>query len=161
MLISNSYSLEYKYEEKKGLFQKLHYTANVFKIICICLIAVSFWQIWALIGVGVSLATVVVLSLYKQRILFTYRYTVSDGTLIVKKIDINGNETVKEELDVNNIDNISIVEQISDGDVYFNEKMEDTDLIVKIEIEKRRFFILSDKYMYSILKYTKEKNGIS
>lgn len=100
--------------------------------------------------------------MYKQRIFFTYRYTVSNGILTIKKIDINGKETVKEEFNVINASNVSIVDKIDDsGEVYFSEKSDDTDLIIKVDISERYFFMLSDKYMYSLLTYTKEKNGIS
>ncbi len=162
MLISNSYSLEYKYEKTKGLFQKLHIAANVFKIVTLCLAVISFWQVWTLIGVVISFGFVIALTMYKQRIFFTYRYTVSNGILTIKKIDINGKETVKEEFNVINASNVSIVDKIDDsGEVYFSEKSDDTDLIIKVDISKRYFFMLSDKYMYSLLTYTKEKNGIS
>lgn len=109
---------------------------------------------------GISLSLVVILTICKQKVIFTFRYTVSDGTFLVKMIDINGNEKIKEKIVINTISNLSIVDKSNAEESYFNKKNDENDMIVKIETNEKRFFILCDKYMYSLLTCIKEKNGI-
>ena len=158
MHISNSYSLQQKVELKKGLFDKLNYVNLFLKIFALLSLVALFWSLWMLILTAVLIAVDVTVGVYRSKLLFTYTYRYKNGRFYVIKEDLDGKESVLEDVAVNVIKSCYFADK-GVGTLYYSEKEDfrgDKPLV--LEFNDKLISVLSDDYLYSIVCYgMKEK----
>ena len=154
MPISNSYSLQRKMEKKKGLFERTHTIGLLLKIAFLLSLFGIVWNLWMTFLTAAILISDIFLTVYRGKILYTYRYEYSDGTFRIVKIDLDGEERVIENLCVKNLSEVEfITPERADKRYYADHDDFGDDRPLKICGEGREFFILSDDYMFSILRF--------
>ena len=161
MHISNSYSLQRKIELKKGLFDKLTNVNLLLKIFALLSLVGLFWSLWLLFLTVALVVVDVAVGVYRSKLLFTYTYRYKNGRFYVLKEDLDGKETILEDVPVEEIKSCLFVD-IGAGTRYYTES-EDCfgDRPMKLEFKDKTITVLADDYMYSIVRYgMKEKNDI-
>ena len=161
MHISNSYSLQRKIELKKGLFDKLTNVNLMLKIFALLSLIALFWSLWLLFLTAALVIIDVTVGVYRSKLLFTYTYRYKNGRFYVLKEDLDGKETILEEVPVEMIKTCEFVDNgvgtryYTEGEDFFGDRP------MKLEFDDKTITVLADDYMYSIVRYgMKEKNDI-
>ena len=153
MRISNSYSLQRKTELKKGLFDKLHNVNLLLKIFALLSLVALIWSLWLLFLTAALIAADIIVGIYRSKLLFTYKYRYHNGVFYVVKEDLDGKETVLEKVPVEEIKSCLFVENGSGTHYYSEEDDFGDDRPMEIECSDKKFTVLADDYMYSIVRY--------
>ena len=111
-----------------------------------------------LILTAVLIAVDVTVGVYRSKLLFTYTYRYKNGRFYVIKEDLDGKESVLEDVAVNVIKSCYFADKGA-GTLYYSEKEDfrgDKPLV--LEFNDKLISVLSDDYLYSIVCYgMKEK----
>ncbi|MBO4539881.1 MAG: hypothetical protein J5781_06350 [Clostridia bacterium] len=154
MHISNSYSLQRKIELKKGLFDKLHYVNLLLKIAALLSLLGIIYSLWMLFLPAALVAADIALGIYRSKLLFTYKYRYHNGVFYVVKEDLDGKETVLEKVPVRDVKSCLFVENGGDSKKYYSDDDDfGDDRPMEIEYNDKKFTVLADDYLYSIVCY--------
>lgn len=154
MYCSNSYKLECESISTAKKFENLHNISLTLKIFALlCLIAI-IWRLW-FIAISVFLYILsIILSKKAFSMVFTYEYWIDDDTLKITKYYKNNTSKM---LVVLPIDSNFVCEIIPYDEIDFNnkncyvDKGFESELYLKITAPSMQFFMIADKYFYSLL----------
>ena len=148
----NEYRLEFKGKKKEGYYKVFSVLSPIFFILSVVCIIPSFLvSLFFLFGFGVFFVLCIVLDIIAKQYVFTMEYCWNDGVFSVKRINIDGKETVCEEFDISDISTITLVDELGEGLNYTDQEADNDKFFVKIEVKKRDFYLSLDKYMYSLV----------
>lgn len=154
MYCSNSYKLECESISNLKKFQTLHNISLLLRIFSLLSLILLIWKIW-LIAIPVALyATGTLLSSKAFSMVFSYEYWI-DGDLL-KVTKYYKNNKVKELVSLPIRDEfVCAIMQRADIDYtldkcYIDRKF-DAEMYLRIVWENQTFYIISDKYFYSLL----------
>lgn len=161
MHISNSYSLQKKIELKKGLFDKLTNVNLLLKIFALLSLIGLFLSLWTLVLTAVFVIADVAVGVYRSKLLFTYTYRYKNGRFYVLKEDLDGKESILEDVSVEEIKNCLFDENGAGTRYYSDDEDFGDDKPMILEFHDKTITVLADEYMYAIVRYgMKEKNDI-
>lgn len=146
-------------EKKKGLYEKTSYIGVGLKITFLFSLIGVVWSFWTLVLSGLILVADLLLTAYRGKLIYTFRYTFSLGEFTVTKIGLDGEEKTIKKLSAADITELSF-DRPTGSDVKYYSESDDfgDDKPMKVVCGKDKFFILSDDYLYSIMRYAMREN---
>jgi hypothetical protein len=154
MYSSNNYKLECESISNVKKFETFHNISLILKILAMLCLLVIIWKIWFLwISLGLFIISSIV-SNYALSLVFSYEYWLDNGVLKVTKYLKNNTSKILVTMKVDSqfeCDIIPYVEiDFNDKNCYI-DKAFDGELYLKLKTDDKQFYIIADKYFYSLL----------
>lgn len=153
MLILNSYIIENSVEVNKKAYKIFHVGVSLMKMLTLFFIFLSIWIIWSLLISAFCLILALIFGNLRKKTVYTFRYIVDDDFFNLIMIDIDGNEKIVEKLSIDEIKNVEYTKEMPLGITKYCGEFTDvnSESYLRITTVDKDFFIIADKYFYSIL----------
>lgn len=148
----NEYCIECKGKKKEGIYKVCALLAPICLIIALAgIFPAVIVNLWFLLGVGALLIIALVADIVAKRNVYTIAYLWRDDCFWIKKIDLDGKESILEEIKCDQRVAVAIVEDFSDGIDYTDKNDNNRKITVKLKYDGRKVYVSLDKYMYSLI----------
>lgn len=154
----NNYTLQCSANSNVKKHNLLANIAPLCKLIAIVSLVGLFWSLFTLIAFALFWTLSIVLTSYKNKLIFTYKYSINDGNLVVYKEDLLFKKQILANIGLSSITSCTI-EEDSCAKQYYDKNF-DNGFVIKITTNDDTFAIISDEYMYSVLNFHLVKDKI-
>ncbi len=143
--------------KKRGYF--LSNLSMVFKILSVLSLIGLFLSLYFLILTFVLWTCSIIINYSKNRLFFSYKYSIYGDTLEIIKQDLTNKKEVLVSINLSDIKSCEIITNCENYSKIYCCESTKNGFMINIKTEKDDFVMLSDEYMYSLIcKISQEEN---